>query len=171
MSAIPGGDLCLTADTEKLQQQMTYQSSLAILGLCLPLAIILCLVAGLSVRRCVSCYTTTCVSSFCKEELTLALLTLPVTAAQLLLFIPGRDHSVTASQLITDKFPPSVLDANLQQLQLPVSGVAELVSPTMARMIEMITSGALPLLVFILLPAYSSWSSQPDNDDMRSGYR
>merc|ERR1712183_551718 len=118
MSAIPGGELCLTKDTEKLQQQMTYQSSLAILGLCLPLAII----------------------------------TLPVTAAQLLLFIP-------------------VLDANLQQLELPVSGVAELVSPTMARMIEMLTSGALPLLVFILLPAYSSWSSQPDSDDMRSGYR
>lgn len=152
MSAIPGGELCLTKDSEKLQQQMTYQSSLAILGLCLPLAIILCLVAGLSVRRCVSCYTATCVSSFCKEELTLALLTLPLTAAQLLLFIP-------------------VLDANLQQLQLPVSGVADLVSPTMARMIEMLTSGALPLLVFILLPAYSSWSSQPDSDDMRSGYR
>ena len=52
-----------------------------------------------------------------------------------------------------------------------MSGVAELVSPTMARMIEMLTSGALPLLVFILLPAYSSWSSQPDSDDMRSGYR
>ena len=95
MSAIPGGELCLTKNTEKLQQQMTYQSSLAILGLCLPLAIILCLVAGLSVRRCVSCYTATCVSSFCKEELTLALLTFPVTAAQLLLFIPGRDNNTS----------------------------------------------------------------------------
>ena len=52
-----------------------------------------------------------------------------------------------------------------------MSGVAEVVSPTMARMIEMLTAGALPLLVFILLPAYSSWSSQPDSDDMRSGYR
>jgi len=152
MSAIPGGDLCLTKDTDRLQQQMTYQSSLAILGFCLPLAIIVCLVIGLSVRRCVSCYSATCVSSFCKEELLLALLTLPVTAAQFLLFIP-------------------VLDSNLRQLKLPESGMAELVSPTMARMIEMLTSGALPLLVFILLPAYSSWSSQPDGDDMRSGYR
>ena len=52
-----------------------------------------------------------------------------------------------------------------------MSGLADLVTPTMARMIEMLTSGALPLLVFILLPAYSSWSSQPDSDDMRSGYR
>ena len=97
MSAIPGGELCLTKEGEQLQQQMTYQSSLAILGLCLPLAIIVCLVAGLSVRRCVSCYSATCVSSFCKEELALALLTLPLTAAQILLFIPGR-QSFTSPQ-------------------------------------------------------------------------
>ena len=106
MSAIPGGELCITKDTEKVQQQMTYQSSLAILGLCLPLAIILCLVAGLSVRRCVSCYTTTCVSSFCKEELTLALLTLPLTAAQLLLFIPGISYLTLYLTPTHDNFPP-----------------------------------------------------------------
>ena len=35
----------------------------------------------------------------------------------------------------------------------------------------MLTAGALPLLVFILLPAYSNWSSQPDTDDIRTGYR
>ena len=122
MSAIPGGELCLTKNTDILQQQMTYQSSLAILGFCLPLAIIVCLVIGLSVRRCVSCYTTICVSSFCKEELLLALLTLPVTASQVLLFIP-------------------VLDSNLLQLELPVSGVSQLVSPTTARILEMLASG------------------------------
>ena len=106
MSAIPGGELCLTKEGEQLQQQMTYQSSLAILGLCLPLAIIVCLVAGLSVRRCVSCYSATCVSSFCKEELALALLTLPLTAAQILLFIPGRQSFTSPHLSITDKFPP-----------------------------------------------------------------
>ena len=170
MSAIPGGQLCLTTQPDTLQQQMTYHSSLAILGFCLPLAIIICLVIGLSVRRCVSCYTTICVSSFCKEELLLALLTLPVTASQLLLFLP-------------------VLDRNLLQLQLPVSGVADLVSPTTARILEMLSSGksapmeiitiiialslpgALPLLAFSLLPAYSSWTARPDGDDMRWGYR
>ena len=35
----------------------------------------------------------------------------------------------------------------------------------------MLTAGALSLLVFILLPAYSNWSSQPDTDDIRTGYR
>jgi len=152
MSAIPGGDICLTSDSDILQQQHTFQSSVAILGFCLPLAIIICLVIGLSVRRCVSCYSATCVSSFCKEELLLSLLTIPVMLANLLVYLP-------------------VLDTNLTQLSLPVTGLAELVSPTLARMIEMLTSGALPLLVFILLPAYSNWSSQPDNDDIRSGYR
>jgi len=152
MSAIPGGDLCVTSDANILQQQLTFQSSVAILGYCLPLAIIVCLVIGLSVRRCVSCYSTTCVSSFCKEELMLSLLTLPVMAAQFLLYLP-------------------VLDTHLSQLELPVTGLGDIVSPTMTRMVEMLTSGALPLLVFILLPAYSNWSSQPDNDDIRTGYR
>ena len=82
----------------------------------------------------------------------MSLLTIPVMLANLLVYLP-------------------VLDTNLTQLSLPVTGLAELVSPTLARMIEMLTSGALPLLVFILLPAYSNWSSQPDNDDIRSGYR
>ena len=50
MSAIPGGDLCVTSDANILQQQLTFQSSVAILGYCLPLAIIVCLVIGLSVR-------------------------------------------------------------------------------------------------------------------------
>ena len=99
-----------------------------------------------------SCYSATCVSSFCKEELLLSLVTIPITAAQLLTYLP-------------------LLDTHLTQLQLPVTGLATLISPTLARMIEMLTSGVLPLLVFVLLPAYSNWSSQPDNDDIRTGYR
>ena len=39
------------------------------------------------------------------------------------------------------------------------------------RLIEMLTAGALPLLAFILLPAFSNWSSRPDTDDIRTGYR
>ena len=35
----------------------------------------------------------------------------------------------------------------------------------------MLTAGALPLLAFILLPAFSNWSSRPDTDDIRTGYR
>ena len=131
---------------------LTHQSSVAILGFCLPLALIVCLVIGLSIRRCVSCYSTTCVSSFCKEELLLALLTLPTTTAQFLTYLP-------------------ILDTSLTQLELPVTGLASVITPTLARLVEMLSSGALPLLVFILLPAYSNWSSQPDNDDIRTGYR
>ena len=35
----------------------------------------------------------------------------------------------------------------------------------------MLTAGALPLLAFILLPAFSNWSSRPDTDDIRTGYK
>mgnify|MGYP001295737406 CR=1 FL=1 len=57
---------------------------------------------GLSVRRCVSCYSTTCVSSFCKEELLLSLLTLPTATAHLLLYIPVLDANlVTVRALLT----------------------------------------------------------------------
>ena len=46
MSAIPGGELCLaeTGDTET--QLRTFLTSVAILGYCLPLALIICLVIG-----------------------------------------------------------------------------------------------------------------------------
>jgi len=152
MSAIPGGELCLAEAGDTETQLRTFLTSVAILGYCLPLALIVCLVIGLSVRRCVSCYSTTCVSSFCKEELLLSLLTLPTAAAHLLLYIP-------------------VLDANLVMVGFPATGLATIITPTLARLIEMLTAGALPLLAFILLPAFSNWSSRPDTDDIRTGYR
>merc|ERR1719245_2540930 len=80
------------------------------------------------------------------------LLPLPTTTAQFLTYLP-------------------ILDTSLTQLELPVTGLASVITPTLARLVEMLSSGALPLLVFILLPAYSNWSSQPDNDDIRTGYR
>ena len=113
MSAIPGGELCLAEAGDTETQRVTFQTSVAILGYCLPLALIVCLVIGqfirntgpslvviktllpgLSVRRCVSCYSTTCVSSFCKEELLLSLLTLPTATAHLLLYIPVLDANL-----------------------------------------------------------------------------
>ena len=46
MSAIPGGELCLTEAADTETQRMTFQTSVSILGYCLPLAIIICLVIG-----------------------------------------------------------------------------------------------------------------------------
>merc|ERR1740128_789090 len=74
MAAIPGGLLCKASQQS---QSNTYETSVAILGFCLPAAIIVCIIIGLSIRRRVSCSGGRCVSSFCKEEMALAFLTLP----------------------------------------------------------------------------------------------
>ena len=46
MSAIPGGELCLAEAGDTETQRVTFQTSVAILGYCLPLALIVCLVIG-----------------------------------------------------------------------------------------------------------------------------
>ena len=69
MSAIPGGDICLTSDSDILQQQHTFQSSVAILGFCLPLAIIICLVIGLSVRLDISIHIILLRKNFTFQEM------------------------------------------------------------------------------------------------------
>lgn len=153
LAAIPGGELCaVTLGPEQESRLLTFHTSEAILGYCLPLALAACLVAGLSVRRCVSCCSTSCVSSFCKEELVCSLLALLTAAAQLPYYLP-------------------TLATNLERAGLGAGAGLVLATPTLARLVEMLGGGALPVLVFTLLPAYSKWSSQPDTDDLRSGYR
>ena len=46
MSAIPGGELCVAEAGDTETQRVTFQTSVAILGYCLPLALIVCLVIG-----------------------------------------------------------------------------------------------------------------------------
>ena len=153
LAAIPGGELCaVSPGPEQASRLLTLDTSEAILGYCLPLALAACLVTGLSVRRCVSCCSTSCVSSFCKEELVCSLLALLTAAAQLPSYLP-------------------TLATNLERAGLGAGAGLVLATPTLARLVEMLGGGALPVLVFTLLPAYSKWSSQPDTDDLRSGYR
>ena len=51
MSAIPGGELCVAEAGDTETQRVTFQTSVAILGYCLPLALIVCLVIGQCVRN------------------------------------------------------------------------------------------------------------------------
>jgi len=149
MAAIPGGALCNVSQSLELN---TYQSSVAILGFCLPVAIIVCLIIGLSIRRCVSCSGGRCISSFCKEEMVLALLTLPYSAAYLAMYLP-------------------LLDQNLDMLNLPQSGLQEYLTPELARTLEMCMSLLLPLLLYTTLPMYRQFSSEPDPADQRHSKR
>ena len=89
-------------------------------------------IPGLSVRRCVSCYSTTCVSSFCKEELLLSLLTLPTATAQLLLYIPVLDANLA---MVSIEITRDIL-TKLIQVGFPATGLAAIITPTLARSIK-----------------------------------
>eukprot|EP00092_Neocalanus_flemingeri_P021172 GFUD01022946.1.p1 GENE.GFUD01022946.1~~GFUD01022946.1.p1 ORF type:complete len:375 (-),score=85.63 GFUD01022946.1:119-1243(-) len=145
MIALPGGSVCNLPDNAKFN---TYQSSVAILGFLLPSAIVFCLMIGLSIRRCISCSGGTCVSSFCKEEMSLALLTLPYLAAYLAMYLPLLDHY-------------------LQKLDLPQTGLQPYITPEIARAVEMVLGLLLPVVVYSVLPGYRRFSSEPDASDLR----
>jgi len=145
MIAIPGGSVCNLHESLKFN---TYQSSVAILGFLLPTAIIFCLMIGLSIRRCISCSSGVCVSSFCKEEMSLAFLSLPYIAAYLAMYLPLLDHY-------------------LNKLDLPQTGLQPYLTPEIARAVEMVMGLLLPGVVYSILPGYRRFTTEPDASDLR----
>ena len=145
MIAIPGGSLC---HTSSLTEFSTYQFSIAIIGFYLPAAIVIFLMVGLSIRRCISCSGGPCVSSFCKEEIVLAFLTIPYIPAYLAIYLP-------------------LLDNYLQRLGIGQTTLQEFLTPEIARAAEMVLGLVLPLLVFTMLQSYRRFSTQPDRSDLR----
>jgi len=145
MSALPEGVMCSVSPAVKFN---TYQSSVAILGFLLPSAIVFALMIGLSIRRCISCSGGTCVSSFCKEEMSLALLTLPYIASYLAMYLPLLDHY-------------------LDKLNMSQTGIQPYLTPEIARAMEMGMGLLLPIVVYSLLPGYRKFSSEPDDSDLK----
>jgi len=145
MTAIPGGSICNLHESLKFN---TYQSSVAILGFLLPTAIVFCLMIGLSIRRCISCSGGVCVSSFCKEEMSLAFLSLPYAAANLAMYLPLLDHY-------------------LEKLDLPQTGLQPYLTPEIARAAEMVMGLLLPAVVYSILPGYRRFTTEPDASDIR----
>jgi len=124
-----------------------YQSSVTILGFYLPSAIVICLLIGLSIRRCVACSGSGCVSSYCKEEMVLAFLFIPYMAGYLLLHLNIQEHYVG-------------------KLELPDLGLSEYIRPEYARAGEIGLGLLLPLVLYSTLPAYRKFSSEPDTADL-----
>jgi len=145
MIAMPGDSLCKTSSTIEFS---TYQFSIAIIGFYLPAAIVIFLMIGLSIRRCISCSGGPCASSFCKEEMVLAFLTIPYIPAYLAMYLP-------------------LLDNYLVRLDIGQTHLQEYLTPEISRAMEMVTGLVLPLVVFIFLPAFRSFESRPDGSDQR----
>ena len=60
------------------------------------------------------------------------------------------------------------LDQYLNRLDLPVSGLQELLTPEIARGVEMALGLLLPTVVYCTLPAYAKFSSSPDDSDVKN---
>jgi len=145
-----GAQLCTHAPGTPLSEKFgPYQSSVTILGFYLPSAIVICLLIGLSIRRCVACSGSGCVSSYCKEEMVLAFLFLPYLAGYLVLHLDIQEHY-------------------LRQL-LDLSDLPELalyIRPEFAAAGEIGLGLLLPLVLYSTLPAYRRFSSEPDTADL-----
>jgi len=146
MVALPGGSLC---NIPHVLQYSTYQFSIAIIGFYLPAAIGIFLLIGLSIRRCISCCSGICVSSFCKEEIVLALLTLPYIPSYLAMYLP-------------------LLDNYLSKLDAPQSNLQDYLTPERARAVEMGLGLLLPMLVFALLQPCRRLSTAPVGRKVRN---
>ena len=145
MIAIPGGSICNVPSQTEFS---TYQFSIALIGFYLPAAIVIFLMIGLSIRRCISCSGGPCVSSFCKEEMALAFLTLPYIPAYLAMYLP-------------------LLDNYLQRLDIGQTNLQEYLTPEIARASETLMGLILPMVVFTLIHSYRRFETRPDSHDLR----
>jgi len=143
-----GAQLCTYAPGVSPNEKYgPYQSSVTILGFYLPSAIVICLLIGLSIRRCFACSGSGCVSSYCKEEMVLAFLFVPYLAGYLILHLNIQEHYIG-------------------KLELPDLGASEYIRPEYARAGEIGLGLLLPLVLYSTLPAYRKFSSEPDTADL-----
>jgi len=146
LTVVPECTLCKVPDSAQFD---IYQSSVIILGFYLPSTIIVFLTICLSVRRCFSCSSDRCVSSFCKEEMTICFLALPYILAYLAMFLPHMNHF-------------------LFRLNLSQTNLQEVLTPAIVRGVEMSMGLLLPIVVYSTLPAYTKFSSSPDDSDIKN---
>jgi len=146
LSVIPGKVVCNTPPN------INYQTSIATLAFCLPILTLVLLIVGLSIRRCLSCTGGECISSFCKEEIFLGMITFPYALVSVAKLIP-------------------LLNTHLTRLGLNPTDVEYYLNPGVTRAVEGACGLFLPLLLYCLLPPYRRFSSQPDSSDLYQSKR
>ncbi|TRY67474.1 hypothetical protein TCAL_05352 [Tigriopus californicus] len=150
LKPVPEKQIC--AD---ISQHLTFDVSVFILAFCLPFLLILFLGLGLILRRCVQCSGAHCCNSWCKEEAVFIQMFLCLAVAQFITFLPTLDS-------LAQK-----LDLNREALEM-LSKIYYVGRPEVGRAIEMLASGlVVPILCYLWLPTYRSFSSEPDPDDLR----
>jgi len=148
ISALPRTSLCQTQYQDTVT---TYITSVSILGYVLPLAITICITMALMIRRCWACgrFRGRCCSSYCKEELSLVLISCLYTITQFAMYLP-------------------ILDIYLERFDLPTSHgeIGEYLTPEISRLAENLSGLLFPLLLLCLLSGYRRFSSTPDPHDL-----
>jgi len=147
VTVVPNCTLCKVPDARLFD---IYQSSVIILGFYLPSAIIVFLILCLSFRRCFNCSADKCVSSFCKEELTTSLLSIPYLILYQVMYLPHLNHL-------------------LYRLDIPqLAGVENLLSPELLRGVEVGLGLLLPTIIYAFMPAYGKFKAAPDDSDVKN---
>jgi len=131
---------------------LTYQTSVATLASALPILTLTLLLIGLSIRRCLTCNGGDCISSFCKEEIFLAMISVPYCLSSFGKHIP-------------------LLDMHLDRLGMAPTGLQEIFSPAIVRGMESSFGLLLPALLYCLLPLYRKFGSRPDSNDLYQSKR
>jgi len=147
LSAIPDKQVCTTK-----QPNINYQTSVATLAYCLPIITLVLLIIGLSIRRCLSCTGGECISSFCKEEIFLGMITFPYSLVSVAKLLP-------------------LLDTHLERIGMATTGFEDYLNPAVTRAVEGGCGMFLPILLYCLLPPYRRFTSQPDSSDLYQSKR
>jgi len=147
LQALPEKFICMDTQTH-----LTFDLSLFILTLCLPLLLFVFLTIGLILRRCIYCSFRHCCNSWCKEEFVIVLLFLILTAVHCLMYLP-------------------MLRELMGKLNLPyiwmLDSALEYLPNYVTRGCEVASGIALPVLCYAFLPAYRKFCNEPDPDDLK----
>ena len=146
ITIVPGCTLC---NVPEIEQFDLYQTAVVILGFYLPSAIIFFLLICLSIRRCYTCSADKCVSSYCKEEMTICFLSIPFIIVYQILLFPHLNHF-------------------LFRLSLPPLDIETSLPPHLSRGLEALLGLIFPLIVYSCMPAYTKFSSAPDDSDVKN---
>jgi len=146
MTVIPGRGICLDP------ANINYQTSIATLSYCLPILTLVILIIALGIRRCLSCTGGECISSFCKEEIFLGMITLPYALINVAKLLP-------------------LVNTHLTRIGMPGLQGMEYLDPAIVRAVEGGCGVIFPVLLYCLLPAYRNFSSEPDSNDLYQSKR